>query len=172
MPEAVREGTESEQQAWVIGQAIEMGDRENANKTRLTFIDGLSDAGNDRIIDVMKELRANFETMPGQAELIQSMMNGVDLSSEDFARGEVGSENFEAFELGGRIIDTGLLDSAYIATGSERTRDVDGAYQRGTMEVPIWNPDGSINEKFAELDFENATYINGAIVMTMKNGCE
>ena len=40
------------------------------------------------------------------------------------------------------------------------------------MEVPIWNPDGSLNEKFAELDFANATYINGAIVMTMKNGCE
>lgn len=87
MPEAVKEGTESEQQAWIIGQAIEMGDREEEGHTRrLTFIDGLSDAGNDRIIDVMKELRANFETMSGQAELIQSMMNGVDVTSEDFAR--------------------------------------------------------------------------------------
>ena len=51
-------------------------------------------------------------------------------------------------------------------------RDVDGTRQRGTMEVPIWNVDGTINERFAELDFANATYINGAIVMTVKNGCE
>jgi len=40
------------------------------------------------------------------------------------------------------------------------------------MEVPIWLPNGELNPKFAELDFANATYINGAIVMTMKNGCE
>jgi hypothetical protein len=120
----------------------------------------------------MKELRGNFETTTGQAEIIQAMSNGVDLSAADFENGEVGSQNYQALELGGRIIDAGLLDSAYIATGSDQIRDHDGARMRGTMEVPIWNTDGSINEKFSELDFANATYINGAIVMTVQNGCE
>ena len=105
-------------------------------------------------------------------ELKAVMTAGIDLVAADFVNGELGSQNYEAFELGGVIIDTGLLDSAYIATGSELTTDIDGTRQRGTMEVPIWNADGSINPKFAELDFANATYINGAIVMTMKNGCE
>jgi hypothetical protein len=44
MPEEIKEGTPQEQQAWIIGQAIEMGDRENVDKSRLTLIDGLSQA--------------------------------------------------------------------------------------------------------------------------------
>lgn len=172
MPQEIQDGSEEQQEAWVVMQAIAMGDRENANKTRLTFIDGLSIAWNDRIIEVMWDLRANFETTQGKNELMQAMAAWKDISAEDFVNGEVGAKDYEAFELGGRIIDTKLLDSAYIATWSELTKDIDGSSQRWTMEVPIWNPDGSINEKFAELDFANATYINGAIVMTMKNGCE
>lgn len=42
MPEETQSGSAEEQEAWVVMQAIAMGDRENANKTRLTFIDGLS----------------------------------------------------------------------------------------------------------------------------------
>lgn len=77
------------QQAWIIGQAIEMGDVKNGDPNRLTLIEGLSRSGNDRIIEVMGDLRANFETSDGQAEIIQSMSNGVDLDAADFSRGEV-----------------------------------------------------------------------------------
>jgi len=149
---------------WIIGQAIAMGDRENASQTRLTFIDGLSQYGNDNIRDVMRELRRNFETNTGRTELAEAMGDGVAVTQADFME--------PVIDLGGRRIDTSLLDTAYIATGSDVTRDIDGSQQRGTMEVPIWLPDGSINPKFAELEFTNATYINGAIVMTMGNGCE
>jgi len=166
MPEEIQNGTLEEQRAWVIGQAIAMGDRENASGTRTTFIDGLAQYGNDSLRDVLSALRRNFETQRGRDELAAAMMVGQDLSPQDFVntRGVI--------TLGNTHINANLLDSAYIATGSELTTDIDGTRQRGTMEVPIWNPDGTLNEKFAELDFENAVYINGAIVMTMKNGCE
>ena len=166
MSEADRAELLQRQRAWVIEQAIAMGDRENASGTRLTFIDGLAQHGNDRLADVMPELRSNFETRSGREALATAMLNGIELSSEDF------ETTSPVLEIGDRLINKELLDSAYIATGSDVTTDIDGSRQRGTMEVPIWNPDGSLNEKFAELDFENATYINGAIVMTMQNGCE
>jgi len=100
------------------------------------------------------------------------MTQGLDLNADSFINGEVGSDNYKALQFGDIIIDSGMLDSAYIACNNELTTDIDGSSQRGTLEVPIWNPDGSLNEKFAELEFSNATYINGAIVMTVKNGCE
>lgn len=172
MPETIKNGTSEEQRAWCIDQAIIMWDRENANKSRITFIDGLSQHGNDRLSDVMPELRKNFETESWRAELQAAMIQWLDLTAQDFINGEVGSENYEAFEIAGVIIDSGTLDSAYVAAGNELTRDIDETQQRGTMELPIWMPDGTINPKFAELDFANATYINGALVMTVKNGCE
>jgi len=172
MSPSERDDLQAQQQAWVISQAIAMWDREDANHDRrLTFIDGLANAWNDRIFE-FRDLRENFETVSGKQDLTQAMMNGVDVTSVDFVNGEVGSDNYEAFILGNKIIDTGLLDSAYIACNNELTQDIDGTSQRGTCEVPIWNPDGTMNEKFAEIEFSNATYINGAIVMTVKNGCE
>lgn len=69
------------------------------------------------------------------------MMNGVSLTATNFERGATDTEDFEVLEIAGVIIDTKLLDSAYIATGSDATQDIDGSWQRGTMEVPIWLAD-------------------------------
>jgi hypothetical protein len=74
MPEEILQGTPEEQRAWVIEQAIIMGDRENADGTRTTFIDGLSQFGNDRLRDLTAELRRNFETAAGRTELATAML--------------------------------------------------------------------------------------------------
>jgi hypothetical protein len=96
------------------------------------------------------------------------MSEGRDINSETFT-----SDTSETpLVLNGYTIDTAFLETAYIATGSGITADVSGKSMRGAMEVPIWLPNGKLNPKFAALTFNNATYINGAIVMTMDNGCE
>jgi|GEM_PF-4416391 len=163
LPEGVTKGS-PEGKAFIIKHAIMMGDNEDASGRKTTFIDGLSKYGGDNMRDVTRNLRSNFESKNGKTELALAMSEGMSMGAQSFTE--------PLLEIGGRKIDTGLLDSAYIVAGGGLTKDIDGSSQRGTVEVPIWNVDGSLGEHFSTLTFENATYINGSIVMTLENGCE